>query len=51
MPEKNGEKKITLMKKAQGWHVWTITDVEEEWDIVHHHKIEMILARERNDMH
>jgi hypothetical protein len=39
------------MKKPQGRHVWTITDVEEERDIIDHHKIQMVLARERNELH
>ncbi len=38
------------MKKAQGWHVRTITDIEKQWDIIHHHKIQMILAKERNQL-
>jgi hypothetical protein len=38
------------MKKTQGWHVWTITDVEEQGDVIHNHKIQMILAREKQKL-
>jgi hypothetical protein len=32
------------MKKTQGWHIRTIPDVEKQWNIIHHHKIQMVLA-------
>jgi RNA:NAD 2'-phosphotransferase (TPT1/KptA family) len=39
------------MKKAQRRHVRSITDVEEQRDVIHHHKIQMILAKDRNELH
>ena len=35
------------MKKTQGWHIRTIPDVEKQWNIIHHHKIQMVLAAAR----
>ena len=32
------------MEKSQGGHVWSITDTEKQWHVVHKNQIEMVLT-------
>ena len=32
------------MEKTQGGHVWSITDTEKQWHVVHKNQIEMVLT-------
>ena len=36
--------RLTLMQELERWHVRSISDVEEQRDVVEHHEVEMVLA-------
>jgi len=38
---------LTLVQQAERGHVGPIADIEEEWDLVHHHEVDVVLAEQK----